>query len=143
MAHVAPTGSSCAESTFGFAMDLLVFTLVGARPTLATDGVSIAPWTVSGSAPNVAVLFLDGTLPCTVGVPVGGFNGVELYGYAAARAKWCWIPFIHNGADVPIFSALQSFCQEVDKLGVYSRLAVAGIPTAGIVTATFIPLARS
>lgn len=143
MAHVAATGSSCAESTFGFAMDLLVFTLVGARPTLATDGVSIAPWTVSGSAPNVAVLFLDGTVACTVGAPATGLNGVELYGYAAGRAKWCWIPFIHNGADVPIFSALQSWCQEVDKLGIYSRLAVAGIATAGVVTATFIPLARS
>lgn len=143
MSHVAPGGSACSEATYGLDISRAVTIVVGARPTLATDGSPLTGWIDSGAAPAVAVLFLDGTVACTVGAPATGTNGVELYGYSSLRARWCWIPYLHNAADIPIFSAFQSWCGEVDKLGIYSRIAVAGIATAGVVTATLIPLARS
>jgi hypothetical protein len=117
----------------------LTTALLGARPTTAVQGVATAPWLDgAGCTPKNAELFLEGTLACVVDGPDA--HGVELYGYDATLAKWVWIPFLHNRESIPIFAPGIAWQQLVVAIGVYSRLAVVGIPTAGVVTAKFVPV---
>lgn len=143
------TGSGCCDGegvlTCGFD-DALKKTMVLAatRPTTAADGVDITSWRdVDGCAPSVFQLFLDGTAPCIIN-GLDSANGVELFGYVTVDGvgKWRWIPYVHNGAPIPILSAAIGWLQEMQRLGLYERLSIVGVPTAGVVTATFIPLKR-
>lgn len=109
------------------------------RPILSSDGVSVTHWRANGAfAPPLAVVFLDGSTAQTITVPTGGSEGVELWGYRLST--WWKIGFLHNAADIVIAGASQGFAQEVNILGVFERLAVAGTPSSGTTQASFAPI---
>lgn len=114
-------------------------TNVGARPTLASDGVDILHWRTNGEfSTPLAALLIDGSLAMTIGSPAGGADGVELWGYRLAQ--WWRIGVVNDGQDVPIVGPGQGFGQAINVVGVFERLAISGTPSAGAATAILIPI---
>lgn len=119
---------------------LVTMPVTAARPVAAGDGVDITNWRVTGLfGPPLASVMLGGTLAANVSSPTGGANGVEVWGYV--QTAWWLIGYLNNGADVPLAGAGQGFAQEMDVIGIFERLAIAGTPSAGVVTATLVPMA--
>lgn len=109
------------------------------RPTAPGDGVSIEPWKTNGqfSAP-LAALFVSGTEALELTSPTGGANGVELWGFR--DGKWWVCGYVNNGYPVPIAGEDLGFAQEIQIVGIFSRLYVCGTPSAGTATAKLAPL---
>lgn len=117
----------------------MVTVAVGARPVAALDGVDITPWRVNGiyGTPLAAVM-MNGTAAASVTGPSGSGLGAELWGYA--QTKWWLIGYLNNGSSVPIVANGQGFAQELDVIGIFDRLAIAGDVSAGAATASLAPM---
>lgn len=109
------------------------------RPTTAVDGQSITSWRVNGafSMPLAAVM-IDGDQALTLSSPTGGTEGVELWGYVLGQ--WWRIGVLHNGADIPIAGNLQGFVQQIQIIGIFERLCIAGTLSAGNAVAKLAPI---
>lgn len=109
------------------------------RPTNAGDGVSILDWRTNGefSSP-IAALFLDGTVAQTISSPTGGNDGVELWGYRLSQ--WWLIGVLNDGADIVIVGSGQGRALEVDIIGIFEDLAIAGTCSAGSNMAGLAPI---
>lgn len=118
---------------------LLTVAVTAARPDDPADGVSILPWRINNkfSSPRAA-LFLDGSATATLESPTGGSLGVELWGFVLS--KWWLIGYLNRGEDIPITDGDRGFAQQFDVGGVFERLAIAGTPSAGAVTAFLCPI---
>jgi hypothetical protein len=112
--------------------------VVGARPSAAGDGVDIAAWRKSAYTPELAVVLLDGTLAAGLTAPGGGADGVELWGYV--NSLWKFMGSLKSGGQINIIGATQGYAEEVQHVGIATRLAIAATVSAGVVTATFAPL---
>lgn len=113
--------------------------VVATRPSAAGDGVDISSWRSSGNFSNpVAAVFVDGSQAQTVDSPTGGSSGVELWGYRFSQ--WWLLGFLNNKTAIPIAGAAQGFAQQVDVIGIFERLAVAGTVSGGAATAKLVPL---
>lgn len=114
---------------------------VGARPALAADGIDIVPWQGSRydqATPDSALCFLTPTnAGATVTAPVGG-EGVELWGYAFGA--WWLIDVLHGGNTITLTSATQGAVMRIVKFGGFTKLAIAGVVSAGTVAYKFCPL---
>ena len=124
----------------------LVSTVISAaRPSLATDGVDITSWRDNGTfAPPLAAMMISGDEAMTLTSPAGGTRGVELYGYSVLNGSghWWLIGYVNDGQDIVIASATLGYAQEVDVLGVFTRLEVVagGIPVGHTALAQFAPI---
>lgn len=118
---------------------LVQHTIGVARPTLATDGVDVLSWRTNGdfSGP-IAAIFLDGDQAMTIAPPTGGTLGPELWGYRLAQ--WWRIGYVNDGQDVSIAGNLQGFVQQMNIIGVFERLCVAGTPSIGAAVAKIAPI---
>ena len=124
---------------------LVSLTISATRPALATDGVDITGWRDNGTfAPPLAAMMISGDEAMTLTSPAGGSRGVELYGYSVLNGsgKWWLIGYVNDGQDIAIASATLGYAQEVDVLGVFTRLAVVagGIPGGHTALAQFAPI---
>lgn len=112
--------------------------LTGARPASATDGVDLASWKSGGAyGPVTAQIYLDGTAAATIGSPIGGSAGAELWGFQLGQ--WWLVGTLHAGTPIPIVSDILGATERIDDIGGFDRLFVAGTPSAGAVTARFVP----
>lgn len=112
---------------------------VAARPSAGSDGVDITSWRTNGLfSPRYAVVHLDGSTAQTLQSPAGGSDGPELWGYRLSQ--WWRIGVLYNGADIPIAGASQGFALRVDVVGIFERLAIASVPSAGSCTASLVPI---
>jgi len=119
----------------------VTFAVTATRPTSDSDGVDITGWRLTAGyvyCPGVAVLRLQGSAALTLASPTDGLDGPELWGYR--DAAWWRLGYLNNGLDILIVGADQGFAAEVDFVGVFDRIAVAGTPSAGSVTAILTPL---
>jgi hypothetical protein len=113
-------------------------TLTGNRPASAADGVDLATWKSGGAyGPVTAQIYLDGTAAATIAAPAGGSAGVELWGFKLDQ--WWLVDVLHAGASIPIASDTLGDTERIDDIGAFDRLFVAGTPSAGAVTARFVP----
>ncbi|MBA2718943.1 MAG: hypothetical protein H0U52_06850 [Chloroflexi bacterium] len=118
---------------------LLAIPVTAARPALITDGSDITSWRTGGAySPTRAAMFVDGTVAASFDSPTGGASGAELWGYRLSQ--WWLIGYLNNGTAVPIVGNLQGFSQEIDIIGIFDRLAVAGIPSAGAANVQMAPI---
>lgn len=111
--------------------------VVGARPAAAGDGVDITAWRSGSYAPRVAMVLIDGDQALDIAA-LGGSAGVELWGLILA--KWKLIGFLHASATIPIVDATHGYAEELDDLGAFTRLAIAGTPSIGAATYGFVPM---
>lgn len=125
---------------------LVSTTIATARPASSSDGVDITGWRDNGTfAPPLAVMMISGDEAMTLTSPSGGTRGVELYGYSGGTGgsnKWWLIGYLNDGLDIVVASAILGYAQEVDILGVFTRLAVvaSGVPGGHTATAQFAPI---
>lgn len=123
------------------AQQLVTVAVSATRPSTGAHGVAVDGWRSAGSFSSPrATAFLTGDQAMTIGSPTGGANGVELWGYNAGIGKWFLIGYLNNGSVIPIVGAAQGFAQEVDVIGVFDRIAVAGTPSVGAATAQLAPI---
>jgi hypothetical protein len=112
--------------------------LTGARPSSPTDGVDLSSWKTGGAYGPVSIeIYFDGTTAATIGVPAGGTLGVELWGWKLGQ--WWVLAPLNAGAVIPIASDTLGAAVEVDGVGGFDRLFVAGTMSAGAGTAQFVP----
>lgn len=120
------------------ATNLAVSAAIAATRPAVGAGASCAGWYEGGFAPGRVLITLDGTQAATVADPTDGTGGVELWGQVNSEMKL--ITYLFAGADIPIVSTTQGWAAVVD-LGVgYERLAIAGTPSGGTITATYTPV---
>jgi hypothetical protein len=125
---------------------LVTTQIASARPALSTDGVDITGWRDNGTfAPPLAVMMISGDEGMDLTSPSGGTRGVELYGYSGGTGgsnKWWLIGYLNDGLDIVLASAVLGYAQEVNVLGVFTRLAVvaSGVPGGHIANAQFAPV---
>src|ERR1051326_7244058 len=118
---------------------LVTVPVTATRPSLATDGVDVTGWRDNGAfSPPLAGMFISGTVALTLNSPAGGTRGAELYGWRLS--KWWLIGYLNDGNAIDVVSADVGYAQEVDILGIFTRLAVVGSVTAGVATAEFAPI---
>lgn len=118
---------------------LVTVAVAAARPSLAGDGVDITSWRTNGEfSSRMAALFLDGSAAQTLTSPTGGTKGVELWGYRLSQ--WWLIGIINNGEDVVIVGTGQGFACEIDVVGIFEKLAIAGTPSTGSCQASLAPI---
>jgi hypothetical protein len=109
------------------------------RPTGAGDGVSITGWLSNGIfSPPLAGMFISGSGVLTLDSPTGGTRGAELYGWRLS--KWWLIGYLNDGTAIGIGGAGLGYAQEVNILGIFTRLAVAASVSAGTAQAQFAPI---
>ena len=109
------------------------------RPSSGSDGVDITSWRTGGAFSSpLATVFVDGSQAANVTSPTGGSNGVELWGFRLSQ--WWLIGYLNNGSAIPVVGDTQGFAQEIDVVGVFDRLAVAGTMSAGSGTAKLVPM---
>lgn len=109
------------------------------RPSGGSDGVSIAGWLTNGTYSSpIAALFIDGSAALVLSSPTGGAAGAELWGYRLSQ--WWRIGYINDGDDVGIVGTAQGFAQQLDIIGVFDRLCVAGTASTGTATAKIAPI---
>lgn len=118
---------------------LVQVTITAARPALATDGVDVTSWRTNlFFSAQMAEVLIDGDGAMTITVPTGGAGGVELWGYRLSQ--WWRIGFLNDGADIVIVGDLQGYAAQVDLIGTFDRIAIAGTPSAGTAIAKLIPI---
>lgn len=120
---------------------LVTVAVTADRPTDDGDGVDVTAWQLTalgGFGPPAAVLFLDASEPLTLASPTGGLDGPEVWGYWLS--KWWRLGYLNNSVDIVIVGPSQGFAAELAIIGIFDRLAVAGTPSAGTVTASIAPL---
>lgn len=118
---------------------IVAIPVTAARPSIVTDGADVTSWRADGTyASRLASLFIGGTVACTITSPTGGASGVELWGYRLAA--WWRIGYLNDGADIAITSATQGYATQVDTLGVFDRLAIAGTASAGVASSQAAPV---
>lgn len=116
-----------------------------ARPALSTDGCDITGWRDNGVfAPPLACMLISGDEAMTLTSPSGGSRGMELYGWRVTSGSGMWwlIGYLNDGQDIAIASAILGYGQEVEILGVFTRLFVAagGVPGGHVALAQFAPI---
>jgi len=118
---------------------LVTVPISNTRPDDAGDGVAITTWRINGKfSPTRAALFLDGSAAATITAPTGGAEGPELWGYV--QGQWWFVGYLNRGADVFIVDADRGFAQEIDVIGIFERLCVAGTQSAGAVAVKLAPI---
>lgn len=118
---------------------LLQHALTGLRPSAQTDGVDLSIWKTGGAyGPVSAALYFDGTDAAGVGAPTSGGLGVELWGFKLAQ--WWLIDVLNDGAPISIVSDSLGSTAQVDGVGGFDRLFIAGAVSAGAASALFVPL---
>lgn len=118
---------------------LVSVAIATARPTGSSDGVDITGWRDNGVfAPPLAGMFISGSVALALSSPAGGSRGVELYGWRLT--KWWLIGYVNDGTEIDIASATLGYAQEVDILGIFTRLAVVASVSTGAATAQFAPI---
>jgi hypothetical protein len=118
---------------------LVQLTISDVRPTAIGDGVDISSWQDNGAfAPPLAGMFISGSTAQTLTSPPTGTRGVELYGWRLS--KWWLIGYLNDGQDIVISSASQGYAQEVNVLGIFTRLCVVASISAGTSMAQFAPI---
>lgn len=130
-----PTRSLVAQLT-----DKLVqHAINGARPAAPTDGADLATWKVGGAyGPSSVAIYLDGTAPATIAAPAGGSLGVELWGFKLGQ--WWLIGSLNASVAIPVASDTLGSVVQLEGIGGFDRLFVAGTPSAGTVSAQLVPL---
>lgn len=112
--------------------------VLATQPINPGDGADITPWRTNNLfSAGIGSVFIVGAA-CTITKPTGGVGGVELWGYA--MSKWWFAGVLHDGADIPIVGVNQGFMQQLEVLGSFERLCVAGFFSAGAPTVTFVPI---
>ena len=76
-------------------------------------------------------------MAASVTQPAGGTVGVEVWGFKLGQ--WWRVAVLNGGNAVPIVSNTLGESERVDFLGGFDRLFVAGVASAGAVTAQFVP----
>jgi hypothetical protein len=120
---------------------LVTVAVSATRPTTAGDGVAVTSWqwpALGNAAPSGAVLFLDASEALTLASPTGGSDGPEVWGYRLST--WWRLGYLNNSIDIVIVGPAQGFAAELNIIGVFDRLAIAGTPSAGTVTASIAPI---
>jgi hypothetical protein len=118
---------------------LVQVAIAAARPTTALHGVDVTSWrTGVFFSSQMAALLVDGDQAMTIASPTGGALGVELWGYRLAQ--WWRIGYLNDGASIDIAGNLQGYAAEVDIIGIFDRIAVAGTPNVGAAIAKLIPI---
>jgi len=120
---------------------LVAIPVTATRPSSASDGMDVTSWRAAvgyAFGPVTAALFLEGTVALTLSSPTGGLDGPEIWGYRFE--KWWRAGYLNNGLDIEIVGADQGFATEVDLVGIFDRLAVAGTPSVGEATANLVPI---
>lgn len=111
------------------------------RPSGEGDGIDITSWRISTGGqkgPAICALFLEGSEALTLESPTGGLDGPEIWGWRLSA--WWRLGYLNNGLPIPIVSSTQGFATQIDGVGIFDRIAIAGTPTAGSVTANLIPI---
>lgn len=118
---------------------LVQHAVAAARPTTDEDGVSILSWRTNGefSGP-IACVFIDGSLASTLDAPTDGANGPELWGYRLSQ--WWRIGYVNDGQAIELAGNLQGYVQEMNVIGIFERLCIAGTASAGAVVAKLAPI---
>lgn len=118
---------------------LVTVAIATARPTSALDGVDISSWRDNGVfAPPLAGMFISGSVALTLDSPAGGARGAELYGWRLS--KWWLIGYVNDGTAISIASADLGYAQEVNVLGLFTRLSLVASISVGTATVTFAPI---
>lgn len=138
--RIHPGGTVSTRSLVAQLADRLVQHLItGTRPVLATDGVDLATWKTGGAyGPVSAAIYFDGSAPATLTAPTGGAIGVELWGLKLGQ--WWLIGALNAGAAIVIVSETLGSTLQVEGVGGFDRLFVAGTSSAGAATAQLVPL---
>lgn len=115
---------------------------VGARPAAAGDGIDITSWKSGAFSPRVALVLIDGDQALNINSPAGGANGAEVWGRitVGGASKWKLIGYLNSSAAVPIASATLGYVAELDDLAPFDRLLIAGTPSVGAPTYSFVAL---
>lgn len=111
------------------------------RPSGVNDGVDITSWRMLAGGqmgPAVCAAFMDGSEALTINSPTGGLDGPEIWGWRLSQ--WWRLGYLNNGLPIIIVSATQGFATQIEGVGIFDRLAVAGTPTVGTVTTKLIPI---
>lgn len=111
---------------------------IGARPSVAGDGVDITAWRSGAFTCAQATVLVDGSAAAALTAPGAGTEGVELWGYVLSQ--WWLIGSLHDGNQINIAGDSQGFAQVLNDLGAFERLAVAATVSAGSATAKFVPM---
>jgi len=118
---------------------LVEHAITGARPTRSTDGADLVTWKTGGAYGPISVaIYLDGSATATVTSPTGGAIGVELWGFKLGQ--WWLIDVLNLGAPIAIVSDTLGATEQLDGVGGFDRLFVAGTLSAGNATAMFVPI---
>lgn len=113
--------------------------LTGARPVAKTDGVDLSTWKTGGAYGPIAVaIYFDGSESATIASPAGGAIGVELWGLKLGQ--WWLIDALNHGVAIPIASDTLGSTAQLDGVGGFDRLFVAGSISAGSGAALFVPM---
>lgn len=118
---------------------LVTTPIVTARPAGALAGVDITGWRDNGIfAPPIAGMFVAGSQALVLDSPAGGVRGAELYGWRLS--KWWLIGYLNDGVAIDIGGADLGYAQEVNILGIFTRLAVVASVSVGTASVTFAPI---
>jgi len=118
---------------------LIGHALTGSRPTSPTDGVDLAAWKTGGAyGPVSVVIYFDGTAPAAIAAPAAGSTGVELWGFSLGL--WWLIAVFNAGVAIPIASDSLGSVEQLDDVGGFERLFVAGTVSSGSASVQFAPL---
>lgn len=118
---------------------LVTTAIVTDRPVGALDGVDISAWRDNGVfAPPLAGMFVSGSEALTLTSPAAGARGAELYGWR--MSKWWLIGYLNDGLEIEIGGVDQGYAQEVNILGIFTRLAVVASISSGTADVTFAPI---
>lgn len=112
--------------------------ITAARPGAAGDGVDIKTWRSGSFTSPFAVVLIDGDQAITLSSPTGGAGGPELWGLI--NGLWKPLTFLNKGASIAIADATHGYAEEVEHVGICTRLHVAATPDVGAPTVIFIPL---
>ena len=118
---------------------LVQVAITATRPSTALHGVDVTSWrTGVFFSSQMAALLVDGDRAMTIASPTLGANGVELWGYRLSQ--WWRIGYLNDGQSIDIAGDLQGYATEVDIIGIFDRIAIAGTPSAGTAVAKLIPI---
>jgi hypothetical protein len=124
-----------AERVFPFDGQAQTHTVSATRPSAAGDGVDTSGFFIGWSRVSIT---LDADAARTLTSPTGGTAGVEVWGRAAGQ--WSIVGRLNSGTDIPLPGDTQGWIGTIDLGRSFDRLAVAGTPSGGTITAKFAPV---
>lgn len=102
-----------------------------ARPTTALHGVSVEGWSENGGfSPPLAAVFLSADEAQTLDAPTGGTAGPEIWCYHPSLG-WNRTGYLNDGQPIEIAGNGQGYAQELNVMGIFTRIAIAATRTAG------------